>query len=183
MTAVTSESPTPVANTPQTGVRPGRVDEVSGDRALLDFGGDLRAWADPAMAVRYTPVAGDELLAATDGDRFWIIGVIRGQGDVALTSLGDVEVRSLAGTLRLGGTDAVELETERLSVFASTIETVAKSVRETLGSFLQTVTGRRLTRAGSDYRVVEGISFERSERSHAVSTKETRIDGSTVHLG
>lgn len=182
MTAATTDQPAPSTGTSQ-GIRPGRVVEVSGDRPLLDLGDGVRAWADPAMPVRYAPVAGDELLTATDGERFWVIGVIRGQGAVGLTSVGDVEVRSLAGTLRLSGTEAVELDTEKLSVFASTIQTVAKTVRETLGDLMQTVTGRRVTRAGSDYRVIEGISYERSERMHSVSTKEVRIDGSTVHLG
>ncbi len=165
------------------GVRVGRVLEADADRALLDLGSGVRAWADPAMPIRYTPAVGDSLLCASDGERFWIIGVIRGAGSVSLAAFGDVEVRSLGGTLRLGGSEAVEVQTGRLSILADTISTVARSVKESLGALVQTITGRRLVRAGSDYRIVDGIAFQRSERMHSVASKEARIDGSTVHLG
>lgn len=184
MTRLATDPSATRGETPDTtGIRVGRVVETDADRALLDLGGGRRAWADPAMPVRYTAAVGDELLAAGDGERFWIIGVIRGAGSVELSAIGDVRVQSLAGTLRLGGAEAVELHAGRLSVIADAINTVAKSVRESLGSVLQTVTGRRITRAGSDYRIIEGLSFQRSERMHSVASKEARIDGSTVHLG
>lgn len=184
MTRLATDPNTARADNPDAaGVRAGRVLETDGDRALLDLGRGVRAWADPAMPVRYTAAVGDELLAAGDGERFWIIGVIRGAGSVELSALGDVRVQSLAGTLRLGGAEAVELHAGRLSIIADAITTVAKTVRESLGSLLQAVTGRRIVRAGSDYRVIEGLSFQRSERMHSVASKEARIDGSTVHLG
>jgi len=184
MTRVTTDRPT-VDGPPEhpgTILRPGRVIETDGDRALIDLG-SARVWADPAMPVRYTPAAGDELLVAGEGDRFWIIGVLRGVGSVTIESVGDVSVRSLAGTLTLGGTEAVEVRAGRMRVFADSLETIARAARDAFGSLLQTVSGRRTVQAGSDYRIIDGTAFQKSERTHAVSKKETRIDGSTVHLG
>lgn len=163
-------------------VTPGRVLEVDGDRVLLEVDG-TRVWADPAMPVRYASAVGDELLVAGDGERFWVIGVLRGLGAVSLESVGDVSVRSLAGTLTLGGTEAVEVQAGRFRLFADSVETIARTVRESLGSLVQAVTGRRVVQAGSDYRVIDGMAFQKSERLHSVSSKEARIDGSTIHFG
>jgi hypothetical protein len=168
---------------PATGISAGRVLETDGGRALVELDSGARAWADPAMPVRYAPAVGDQLLTAGDGERFWIIGVVQGTGAVSVTGFGDVEVRSIGGTLRLGGTEATEVQTGRLSIMADSVSTVARTVRESIGSLIQVVTGRRVVRSGSDFRVVEGTAFQRSERMHAVASKEVRIDGTTVHLG
>ena len=180
--AVTTPDGLDAVGAPDEPIRTGRVVEADGARALVELR-DVRVWADPAMPMRYLPTPGDELLIAREGERFWIIGVIAGVGSVELESVGDVSVRSLGGTLTLGGTEAVEVQAGRYRLFADSVETVARAVRQSLGSLVQAVRGRRLVQAGSDYRIIEGVSFQRSQRMHSVSKEESRIDGSTVHFG
>lgn len=141
-----------------------------------------RVLAKLALAFPYRPIAADTVLVIGKGKAHYVIGVIHGSGETALSFSGDVSLRA-AGKLRIAGQEGVSIEGLRLEILVGAVSVVADSMVQKLTSAYQRVTGLLSVRAGSSHAVVDGASLSKS-KSGLILTEETMtINGKQIHLG
>ena len=161
---------------------PGEVTHLDPLRAQPEGSADSVA-VDAAFPFPYRPQLGDRLLLTGQGERYFAIGVLSGQGQTALELPGDVELRALGGTLTLEGDEGLELRSREVRLNAGTLRTFADSLCERAESAYRWIQGTLTVRAGESRRVVEGVDSSRCGESKTLAEGTVKIDGHQVHLG
>src|SRR4051794_32763418 len=87
---------------------PARVVRMEGATPVVSVDG-CEVRAELALAFPYETAIDDELLVIGKRDRHYVIGVLRGHGEVALRFLGDVRVEAVGGKLELSGDKGVRV--------------------------------------------------------------------------
>jgi hypothetical protein len=136
-----------------------------------------------ALAFPYRPAEGDTLLVIGKGEAHYVIGVLHGTGQSALTFPGDVEIRASGGELSLAGDRGVRVSGEEVALEARTVRVTAGALVQKLTSAYQRVREMLSVHAGEQETIVDGASLTRA-KSAAVVTEETMsINGKQIHLG
>ncbi|HUR38230.1 MAG TPA: DUF3540 domain-containing protein [Planctomycetota bacterium] len=169
-----------------TGLRlgPAVVSRAAGRRVLLrraDSAAD--EWAELALAFPYQPAAGDVVLAVSQEERRYVIGVLQGRGPSVLSFPGDVVLSAPQGTMRLDAGKGVTVSAPSVELRADAIELEARTLTQRIESAYQWVKDLLQVRAGRTSTVVEASSHHLAERTFIRSEKETKVDGEKIYLG
>src|SRR2546423_352100 len=108
---------------------PALVHEVAGNRVQLEFPDEL-PWALLALAYPYQPCKGDTVLAAGQGQNWYVIGVLKGTGKTTLMVPGDFEVLAPRGRIRLVAGKGFQVKSPEVKITAGKLELVAKRMME-----------------------------------------------------
>jgi hypothetical protein len=152
-----------------------------GVEVRLESGASMRAVI--ALAVGYEASVGDMVLVIGDRDRAWVIGVLSSRGRASLTVTGDLDLRSLDGTVRVSGAKGVEIETPSLAMRAAKLSLVAESVVEHVVSLRQRVRELFSVHAGEQHTVVDGTSATQAGRASITTEEKVTINGKSIYLG
>jgi hypothetical protein len=136
-----------------------------------------------ALAVGYEPEPGDLVLVIGDAGRAWVIGVLSSSGKAALTFTGDVDLRSIDGTVRISGAKGVEMDTPSLTMRLGKLHTVAESVVEHVVSLRQRVKELLSVHAGEQHTIVDGATVQQSKSATIVTEEKVTINGKAIYLG
>jgi hypothetical protein len=131
----------------------------------------------------YTPAVGDLLLVIGRGAKHYAIGVLHGSGQTALTFQGDVELRSVNGTLSLAGDRGVEVRGPEVSVYTTALRMVARDVTQKFESVVQRVSALLRVHAGEAQTLVDGGSVTQAKRAVILTEETATINGREIHLG
>lgn len=177
-----NEQSTRVTLDQSTYLGPARVHRVAGNRIQLEFPDEL-PWAMLALAYPYQPAVGDTVLAAGQGQNWYVIGVLQGTGKTTLMVPGDFEVLAPKGRINLIAGKGFQVKSPEVKITAGKLELVAKRISERFFDATRWVknawqirAGRVRTETEGDYQVKAGRIIERAE-------KDVRIDGEKIHLG
>jgi hypothetical protein len=161
---------------------PARVCEVSGNQVQLEFPDEL-PWAILALAYPYQPAVGDNVLAAGQGQNWYVIGVLQGTGKTTFAVPGDFEVLAPRGRISLIAGKGFLVKSPEVKITAGKLEVVARRVLERFSDATRWVkgawkirAGQVRTRVGGDYQINADRIIERADR-------DVRIDGDKIHLG
>ena len=161
---------------------PARVVAMVGStpKVLVD-GSEVRA--EMALAYPYEPREGDELLVIGKDGSYYVIGLLKATGDVALRFLGNVRLHAVAGKLELAGDEGVEVRGASIDLVARKLNTVAGSIRQRADSFYQRIKETLDVHAGEKRELVEGDLSVRADRASTITRGVVTINGKEVHLG
>jgi hypothetical protein len=162
---------------------PADVIGASGPSVEVELPGGRRVEATIALALPYEPVAGDVLLVIGQGDAYYVIGVIHGQGRTALAFHGDVELASIDGKVVVTGRRGVELRAPEVDVSTGKLRMVAGAVMQRFTSVCQRVTELLSVHAGASHTLVDEGSFAQAKRAVLQTEETVTINGKEIHLG
>ena len=161
---------------------PARVKALAGTTPLVDIdGAEVRA--EMALAYPYQPVVGDELLVIGKDGRYYVIGLLHSQGEVALRFIGDVKLQAIAGKLELSGDDGVSVRGKAIELTSKKLSVLADSVVHRANTYYQRVKETLDVHAGDKRELVDGDISIRADRSSTVTRGVVTINGKEVHLG
>ena len=130
----------------------------------------------------YRPTPGDEVLIACQEDQNFVIGVLRVAGGAELIAPGDLTVRS-GGALRIVSTRESQLAAPRVSIEASTLQLVARSITERFEKARRWVRDCWHVRAGRFRADVDGTCETQAGRIVQSADGNVKIDGESIDLG
>lgn len=164
---------------------PATVRRVSGGRVHVELarGDGVEREGRMALAFPYRPVVGDSLLVIARGDALYVIGVLEGSGETALTFRGGVEVRAEGGALRLVSDRVVSIEAADVAVQATRLRIAAESAVEKVGSLVQHVRTLFSLRAKQSEAVIEEGTITRAKTATILTEETMNINGKQIHLG
>ena len=161
---------------------PAKIGLAAGRRVRLDFP-DQQVWALLALASHYEPVAGDSVLAISQDDNWYVIGVLEGHGLTRFTAPSDVEICAPRGKISLTAAKGVSIQSPEVKVTAIKLELFAKSVFQRCSDATTWVKNnfqlraeRLHTRIGSTFDLKAKRIVQRAE-------EDVRIDGDKIRLG
>ena len=174
---------TPGVETASSGsIAPATVIETDKKRLLLEVHGQ-RHWSVMALAYRYEAVPGDKVLVASDGETFYVIGVLEGRGNTAFVAPGNIEFRAPRGRIDMVAAESINMRSPRVKVASTTLELIAEKAVQRFNSLdqwvretLYTHAGRMLNRVTETYRLNAGKIVERAKGA-------VKIDGDQIKLG
>lgn len=138
--------------------------------------------AVPAMPFVYTPREGDTVLAIGQSGRWYVIGVLNGQGDMTINAPADLSLVAAKGTVRVTA-QAVEVRTPRLETVAAHIAQTARAIVTKAHDLTQWVTGAMDVRAGNSTLNVDGVHTVHAEHCLTQARKCVRVDGELILHG
>lgn len=161
---------------------PARVRELAGNRVQLEFP-DERPWALLALAYPYQPEVGDTVLAAGQGEIWYVIGVLQGTGKTTLTVPGDFEVLAPRGRINLVAGKSVEIRSPEVKLTAGKLQLAARSLVERFTDASRWIKATWQIRAGRVRTQVEGDYRLKAKRINERADEDVKIDGKKIHLG
>jgi ABC-type molybdenum transport system ATPase subunit/photorepair protein PhrA len=161
---------------------PARVHRVAGSRIQLEFPDEL-PWAMLALAYPYQPTVGDTVLAAGQGQNWYVIGVLQGTGKTTLMVPGDFEVLAPKGHINLIAGKGFQVKSPEVRITAGKLELVAKRISERFLDATHWVKNSWHIRAGRVRTEVEGNYQVKAKRIIERAEEDVRIDGEKIHLG
>lgn len=161
---------------------PARVLEVSGDMALIE-NPQQRVWARIAVGFVFRLAPDDVILAISQDDSWYVIGILETSGRATITVPGDLEIAAPNGRIDLKSAKGISLRSPVVRIAATSLDILSRTVRERFGRATRWVkegfqlrAGRARTVIESDYRVSAGRIVERAKGP-------VRIDGQKIGLG
>jgi hypothetical protein len=162
---------------------PACVNEVHGQKVLVELPDGSAVEATVALAFLYEPAAGDVLLVIGRGEAYYAIGVLHGAGRAVLAFQGDVDLRAVGGALRLSGDTGISLEAPSIEAQAGKIRAIADTMVATVSSLYQRVSELFSLHAREAHTQVDE-SATTVAKSASILTEETMtINGKQIHLG
>lgn len=161
---------------------PAKVVHVRGIVVDVELPQGRQESARLALAYTYEPCVGDEVLVIGNGDGYWIIGVMHGQGPAVLRFPADAEL-SAGGTLRITADRNVDVRTRDFSVTSQKIRMIAAEVAHSFTSLRQRVQELWSVQAGQTHTVVEGSMHSQAKSATILTEEKVAINGKEVHLG
>lgn len=161
---------------------PARVHQVAGSRIQLEFPDEL-PWAMLALAYPYQPAIGDIVLAAGQGQNWYVIGVLQGTGKTTLLVPGDFEVLAPKGRINLIAGKGFQVKSPEVKITAGKLELIAKSISERFLDATRWVKNAWQIRAGRVRTQVEGDYRLKAKRINERAEEDVKIDGNKIHLG
>lgn len=159
-----------------------RVLRVSGSRVQVQTQDDI-VWAENALAFPCDPEPGSRVLVIGDGGASYVIGWLRGAGAAHLRFAGDVALSAPDGFLTVEAGRGVRIEAPAVTLRAGRFELLARTVIQRSSDVYQRIAGLLQVRCGRSRSTVEGACVQSADRTYLRSTRETKIDGRTIHLG
>lgn len=161
---------------------PAQVVACEGTSYLLDAPWG-RVYAQAAIGPFYRPVLGDVIVALGQGEQCYIVGVLHGTGDVVIESPRNMTVMAPNGSIDLFAAKGLRAYSPEITLRATRLELVARSVFERFGSAYRWVKDCFQVRTGR-LRVVSKGSYQlRAQRIVELAEKDVKIDGQRVGLG
>ncbi len=160
---------------------PATVTELEGATPVVDVGGE-RVRAELALAFPYEPVVGDDLLVIGKDGAFYVIGLMRARGQVALRFFGDVRLQAVGGKLELEGDEGVRLRGQSVEVVTRKFKTLADSVVERANDVYRRVKETLDVHAGEKRELVDGMISTRAETINSATSGVTSINGKEIHM-
>jgi len=161
---------------------PARVLAVNDQMVQLECPDSL-PWARMAIAPRYEPEIGDEVLVTGTTDGGWfVIGVLSGRGRTRIESLGDLTLAAPGGKIEIMSSENVQITAPKMRFVAHEIETVAKTLLQRATSFTQWVTDALHQKLGRLVTKVEGSCHLKAERISQRADEDVKVNGRTIHL-
>ncbi|MCK5940783.1 MAG: hypothetical protein KAI24_02340 [Planctomycetes bacterium] len=169
-----------------TGVHVGaaKVLAIEGDgrpRVQLLTGSCEQLTASWALPFRYVPQVGDLLLVLGQIDRYWVTGIVQGDGRSELAFRGDLTVHA-DKTMHVGGDGGVRLHAPTVVVATETFEATANHVQERADEHDTEVRGTIDERAGTSERIIDEDDEVTAARHSTVAGRCVRIDGDLLRL-
>lgn len=161
---------------------PARVGKAAGNRVQLVFP-DQRVWALLAIAYPYQPVAGDTVLAISQDDAWYVIGVLKGSGKTSFTAPGDIEFRAPHGRIDLISAKGLRIRSPVVKIVSDKLELLAGSMYEKFDTARRWVKGAFQLRAGRVRTTVDGTYRVKAQRIVERAEDDVKIDGRKIHLG
>ena len=161
---------------------PARVCEVAGNRVRLEFP-DALPWATLALACPYQPVVGDTVLAAGQGQNWYVIGMLQGTGKTRFLVPGDFEVLAPKGRIRLIAGRGIQVKSAEVKITAGKLELVARRIIEHFTDATRWIKDTWNLRAGRSRTEIETDYQVKAKRIDARAEHDVRIDGDKIHLG
>ena len=121
-------------------ISPATVSELDGKRLLLEKNGQ-RNWSVMALGYRYEAVPGDKLLVASQGDDWYVIGVLEGVGVTAFVAPGDLAIRAPRGKIELVAGENVAIRSPLINLTSKNLELFADKALHQFTSLEQWVRG------------------------------------------
>lgn len=137
----------------------------------------------PAFAIPYQAQLGDTLLVIGGPRGHWAIGVVQGTGTTELAIHGDVDLRAVAGEMRISGDRGVVVRGPEVDIEAGRLRLKAESVLQKFGSLHRRVRDLLSTRAGSQRNIVDGDAIATAKRNTILADEAVTINGKAVMLG
>lgn len=162
---------------------PARVVELRGSAVIVELADEVRVRAQMALAFPYHCQTDDVLLVIGQDDQFFVIGVLKAQGDVSLRFLGNVHVHALHGMLHLTGDKGVQVHGETVELFGAKLKLIAGSVVEKAERVYRTARELLSQRLGEKRELITGEWHSASERANIATHGTVTINGKEVHLG
>lgn len=181
---MTTMTDAPVAEFAATNVYlgPATVGRIARGRVLLAFP-DQKAWATLALATPYQPTAGDVVLAISQGEHWYVIGVVSGKGLTSLSVPGDLDLRAPRGEIRLSAAQGVKIKSSLVSLTAEKLEVAAVTVTERFKRARRRVAETYTIAAGGIKAVAERTLRMKAKRVVQRAEQDVTIDGDKVKLG
>jgi hypothetical protein len=136
-----------------------------------------------ALAFPFVAAEGDSLLVIGQDARYFVIGVIESTGETQLRFRGNVELRSVDGTVEIEGEHGVELRGPEIDIRTRKLNVVADKATEVFGTVFTRVKELLSVHTGSTDAVVHGQWSNRSKRASITSEEVVSVNGKQVHLG
>jgi hypothetical protein len=161
---------------------PAIVREVAGGRLRVDTEhGD--AWATWAVGYPYRPQPGDTVLCIGAAERRYVIGVIKGSGETALSVPGDLKLRAPHGSIDLESGRGVRVRAPRVGIATPLLELSGKLLEERFESVERFVEGTLREQIGRLRSRVHGTYSMLAGRIRQRAKGRVRIDGEHIDLG
>lgn len=160
---------------------PAPVRGFDGSTPLVEIEG-RQVRAEVALAFPYEPAVDDELLVIGKDARFYVIGLLRARGQVALRFFGDVRLQAVGGKLELEGDEGVRVRGRSVEVVTRTFKTLADSVMERANDVYRRVRDTLDVHAGEKRELVDGMISTRAETIHSATSGVTSINGKEIHM-
>jgi hypothetical protein len=158
----------------------GRVRRLQGDHVIVSLDGqDIPARVATPF---YRPGLDDEVLIARQEPDCFVIGVLRIAGAARLMAPGDLQVCA-AGALELVSAGQARLTAPKVSIEASALEVVARSVSERFGKARRWVRECFQLRAGRFRTDVDDVCETQAGRIVQRAARDVKIDGESIDLG
>lgn len=158
----------------------GHVRRIEGDRVVVTLK-DMDIVARWAIGL-HRPAPGDEVLVARQEDQNFVIGILRIVAGSELLAPGPLRLRS-AGALDLVSASEARFAAFRVSIEASVIRVVARSITEHFGKARRWVRECFQVRAGRMRADVSGTCETRAGRIVQRADGSVKIDGDSIDLG
>lgn len=136
-----------------------------------------------AFAFPYAPSEGDTLLVIGNDGQHYAIGVLRGSGKASLEFHGDVELRSVGGTVRIAAEKGIEMDGPEISLHARTFRVVAEKVVEKFTWLHQRVAALLSIQAKEMHTVVDGAATTNAKSATITTEEVVTVNGKQIHLG
>lgn len=181
-----ADEPTPISALRETAsvtdfLGPAPVRRFEGAAPIVMIGGrEVRA--EMALAFPYEPAIGDDLLVVGKDDRFYVIGLLRARGQVALRFMGDVRLSAVGGKLELEGDEGVRVRGRTVEVVARQFKTLADSVVERANDVYRRVRDTLDVHAGEKRELVDGLISTRATTINSATSGVTSINGKEIHM-
>ena len=167
---------------PGTYLGPAKIGVAAGRRVRLDFP-DQQVWALLALATHYEPVAGDRVLAISQDENWYVIGVLEGKGLTRLTAPGDLEICAPRGKISLTSAESVSIQSPEVKLTANKLELFAKSVFQRFSDVTMWVKKTFDIRADRIQTRVESTFDLKAKRIVQRAEEDVKIDGQKIRLG
>lgn len=136
-----------------------------------------------AFAFPYEPSVGDTLLVIGKDGQHYAIGVLRGSGKASLSFHGDVELRSIGGSLTLAAEKGIEVQGPEVSIRSNTLRVVADKVVEKFTWLHQRVASLVSVHAKEMHTIVEESATTNAKRATITTEETVTVNGKQIHLG
>lgn len=156
-------------------------DSQPGKARILTEEGEV--WAGLALTIPYQPVRGDLVLAVGQGAEWWVIGVIKAQGDMAFRFPADVTFNTPKGEIRFKAAKGMDLHSPNLRLRSSKLEIIARSVIEKADTAWRWIKGLMHTRAGESRTDIDATNENTAGRYTLRAKEDVKIDGDKIYLG
>src|SRR5262245_2412842 len=161
---------------------PAEVLDATNSRLRLRIAGEERD-AVLALPYPYRASPGDLVLAISQDDRCYVIGVLHGTGATVYSGPGDLELRAPKGKIRLVSPRGVSIEAPQVTVRAGRLELLARTMTQKATSLVQWVRETLRVRAERVEQRVSGEFEVRAERIVERAAGHVSIDGERINLG
>jgi hypothetical protein len=161
---------------------PARVIETMSGRLRLALP-ECEAWAISAIGYPYDPQVGDKILAISQGEDYFVIGVLQGTGVTTFTAPGDIQILAPNGKIDLVSTKGISVRGPSVTIQAISLEFRAKKIIEKFVNAHRWIKETLQVHAGRVRTLVDSSYCVKAEKIVERAKKTVHIDGEKIHLG
>ncbi len=161
---------------------PARVTDFEGATPLV-LVGEQTVRAELALAFPYEPSVGDELLIIGKHGRYYVIGLLKAEGQVALRFMGDVRLQAVNGKLELEGDRGVRVRGDQIELVTRNLKTFADAIVERANDVYRRVRNTLDVHSGDKRELVDGTLSTRAESVNTATSGIVSINGKEIHMG